>query len=40
MEKEYYTLEELSKVIENINDKDCSNCKLLKSIVDLIDGVI
>lgn len=30
----------LNKVIENINDKECSNCKLLRSIVDLINGVI
>lgn len=32
--------EYLNKVIENINDKECSNCKLLGSIVDLINKVI
>lgn len=30
----------LVKVIENINDKECSNCKLLESIVNLINKVI
>ena len=32
--------EYLLKVIDNINDKECSNCKLLGSIVDLINKVI
>ena len=30
----------LLKIIENINDKDCSSCKMLEYIVSLIDKVI
>ena len=30
----------LLRVIDNINDKECSNCKLLESIVNLINKVI